>query len=88
MAGLTDLAAVMIPIVVNVVFFAFLSVIGWASQREARILGGLITAAIGASSMILLYVLTPVPGLWTAGLIPLSVGAVILLYSLLTPKPT
>ena len=131
MAGLTDLAAVMIPIVANVFFFAFLSVIGWASQkrrereafyryevlkklveqggaggqqalelirteaqlqdrrrREARILGGLITAAIGASSMILLYVLTPAAGLWSAGLIPLSVGAVILLYSLFSPKPT
>lgn len=132
MNGLTELAAVMIPIIGSVVFFAFLSVVGWARQkrrereayyrhevlkklieqggagggqqvlelmrseaelqdrqkREARILGGLITAVIGASVMILLYILVPVGGVWAAGLIPFSVGAVILLFALFTPKTT
>jgi hypothetical protein len=57
-------------------------------RREARILGGLITAVIGASVMILLYLLVPVGGVWTAGLIPFSVGAVILLFAFFTPKTT
>jgi hypothetical protein len=131
MSNLVDLAAVMIPITGSIVFFAFLSVVGWAQQkrrereafyrhdmlkklieqggaggqqvvemmrreaelrerqrREGRILGGLITAVIGASAMILFYVLVPVSGVWTAGLIPFSVGAVILLFALFTPKTT
>ena len=130
MNSLVDLAAVMIPVVGSVVFFAFLSVVGWAQQkrrereafyrhevlkklieqggaaggqqvlevmrrevelrdrqrREARILGGLITAVLGASLMVLLSTLVPGGGVWTAGLIPFSVGAVILLFALLTPK--
>lgn len=129
MNGLVDLAAVMIPVVGSIVFFAFLSVVGWAQQkrrereafyrhevlkklveqggaggqqvfemmrkeaelqdrrrREARILGGLITAVIGASVIILLSILVPVAGVWAVGLIPLSVGAVILLFALFTPK--
>jgi hypothetical protein len=131
MSGLIDLASIMIPIIGSVVFFSFLSVVGWASQkrrereafyryemlkklveqggaggqqalelirteaqlqdrrrREARILGGLITAVIGASVMILLYVLVPAVGVWTAGLIPFSVGAAILLFALFTPRTT
>ncbi len=131
MNGLVDLAAVMIPVIGSIVFFAFLSVVGWAQQkrrereafyrhevlkklveqggtggqqvfemmrkeaelqdrrrREARILGGLITAVIGASLMILLSILVPVAGVWAVGLIPLSVGAVILLFALFTPKAT
>ena len=132
MNSLVDLAAVMIPVVGSVVFFAFLSVVGWAQQkrrereafyrhevlkklieqggaaggqqvlevmrrevelrdrqrREARILGGLITAVLGASLMILLYVLVPGQGVWTTGLIPFSVGTVILLFAFFTPKTT
>jgi uncharacterized membrane protein YeaQ/YmgE (transglycosylase-associated protein family) len=131
MNSLVDLAAVMIPVVGSVVFFAFLSVVGWAQQKrrereafyrhevlkklieqggaggqqvsemmrkevelrgrqrkEARILSGLITAVIGVSLMILLYVLVPGQGVWTTGLIPFSVGTVILLFAFFTPKTT
>ena len=55
-------------------------------RREARILGGLVTTVLGLSLMILLYALTP-DGVWTAGLIPASVGAVILLYALFATRP-
>lgn len=131
MSGLIDLASIMIPVVGSVVFFAFLTVVGWAQQkrrereafyrhdvlkklveqggaggaqalemirteaqlqdrrrREARLLGGLITAAIGASVMILLYVLVPAISVWTAGLIPFTVGAVIVLFALFMPRTT
>src|SRR5258708_22316682 len=57
-------------------------------RREARILGGLITAVIGVSLMILLYVLVPGEGVWSTGLIPFSVGTVILLFAFFTPKTT
>ena len=55
-------------------------------RRETRILGGLVTTVLGLSLMILLYALTP-DGVWTAGLIPASVGAVILLYALFATRP-
>jgi len=129
MEHVTEIAALMVPMILSIVFFAFLSVVGWAREkrrereafyrhevqkkivdqggdgglqvlemmrketelqdrrrRETRILGGLVTAVIGASTMILLYALTP-GGIWTAGLIPGSVGAVILLYALLGTRP-
>ena len=129
MEHVTEVAALMVPIIGSIVFFAFLSVVGWAREkrrereafyrhevqkklvdqggegslavlemmrreaelqdrrrREARILGGLVTAVLGASLMILLYALTP-GGVWTAGLIPFSVGAVILLYALFATRP-
>jgi len=129
MEHVTQIAALMVPMILSIVFFAFLSVVGWAREkrrereafyrhevqkklvdqggegslqvlemirreaelqdrrrREARILGGLVTTVLGASLMILLYALTP-GGVWTAGLIPFSVGAVILLYALFATRP-
>lgn len=55
-------------------------------RREAQILGGLIAAVIGGSTMILLYILVPGISVWTAGLIPFAVGAVIVLFALLMPR--
>src|SRR5260370_26838352 len=130
MNSLVDLAALMIPVVGMVVFFAFLRVGGWDQQkrrereafyrhevlkklieqggaaggqqvlevmrrevelrdrqrREARILGGLITAVLGASLMILLSTLVPGGGVWTAGLIPFSVGADYFFFSFPSPN--
>jgi hypothetical protein len=55
-------------------------------RREGQILGGLITTVIGASGIVVLYALVPVSGVWTAGLIPLSVGLVILVFALSTSR--
>lgn len=55
-------------------------------RREGQILGGLITTVIGASGIVVLYALVPVAGVWTAGLIPLSIGLVILLFALSTSR--
>jgi len=55
-------------------------------QRQARKrveglrLGGLVTGAAGAGSMVFLYFLVPGAAVWLAGLVPLLIGIVLAVY--------
>ncbi len=49
-------------------------------RREGMKLGGLITAGVGLGAMALLAMLVPEKQVWTAGLIPLLVGAALVVY--------
>jgi hypothetical protein len=57
-------------------------------RREGLKLGGLITAGVGAGLIVFLHMIVPDREVWTAGLIPLLIGAMLLVYVLfLAPKP-
>jgi hypothetical protein len=57
-------------------------------RREGMKLGGLITMAVGIGLMPMLYMLERNEPAWIVGLIPLLVGAALLVYVLLiAPKP-
>ncbi|MCZ6695503.1 MAG: hypothetical protein O7A63_03085 [Acidobacteria bacterium] len=58
-------------------------------SREGKKLGGMITAAVGLGSMIVLKMLVGDHGpIWTAGLIPFLIGVAILVYVIfMAPKP-
>jgi len=56
-------------------------------KREGRRLGGLVTMAVGVGIALLFWKLNPGEGLWTIGMIPLLIGAVIFLYSIFCCRP-
>lgn len=56
-------------------------------HREGIRLGGLVTSAVGIGVMVFLRALAPTAPLYLAGVIPLLIGAALLLYSyILAPK--
>ncbi len=57
-------------------------------QRQGLILGGMITAAVGAGMILFLYVLEPEKGVWAVGSIPLFIGLVMLAYILFVAPRT
>lgn len=57
--------------------------------RAERMMGGLVTFAVGASLSLMLAMLAHEErGVWTVGLIPASIGAVIFVFNLLTKAET
>jgi len=58
-----------------------------AQKREGRRLGGLVTMAVGVGLALLFWALSPGTGLWTVGLIPFLIGAVIFLFSIFGSRP-
>jgi hypothetical protein len=58
-------------------------------RREGLKLGGLIAAAVGIGLIVLLALLEREEAVWTAGLIPILIGAALLVYvHFLAPKPS
>lgn len=57
-------------------------------RREGLKLGGMITAAAGIGAMAVLAVLIPSHPVWISGVVPLLIGAALVVYVLkLAPKP-
>ncbi|MCU0231814.1 MAG: DUF6249 domain-containing protein [Acidobacteria bacterium] len=59
-----------------------------AQKREGRRLGGLVTMAVGVGIALLFWALSPGEGLWTIGLIPFLIGAVVFLFSMFSQART
>lgn len=57
------------------------------SKTEGRRLGGLITLAVGIGVMVFLYFLAPDEAIYLAGLIPLLIGLVLVIYGYSTSAP-